>query len=329
MKDKKRVFSGTRATGRLHLGNYLGAVKGYIALQNNPDYECVYMAVDIHTITTPYDHQILPQATRDIIVDYLAAGLDPNKAIITIQSKVPEHMELAFLFSSVMTVARMQHLPTFKDKVKQHPHHVTMALLNYPVLMAADILAYQAQLVPVGTDQEPHLEVTREVARKMNEQFGTDFPETQRFVTKGTYVPSLLGEGKMSKSVVGSFIGLMDDLETIQAKLAGAPTDRGQGKAVPTEGGVSNLLQFIELFQGDDKRRAYEEMYVNKGIRYGELKAELAEAIYEELKPIQAKRQELEQNLDYVEQVIEAGAQQARQIASATLHEVKQKMGLK
>jgi len=325
---KKRVFSGTRATGRLHLGNYLGAVKGYIALQNDPDYECVYMAVDLHTVTTPYDHRTLPEATRDIIMDYLAAGLDPKKAIITMQSKVPEHVELAFLFSSVMSMARMQHLPTFKEKVKQHPEDVTMALINYPVLMAADILAYKAHLVPAGKDQEPHLEVTREVARKMNEKFGLDFPETQRFVTKGTYVPSLSGAGKMSKSVEGSYIGLMDDLETIKKRLANAPTDSGQGKTVPAGGGVANLLEFVELFQGEKRRKEYEAMYVGDGIRYGDLKNELAEAIYAELKPIQEKRSELEKNPDYVEQVIEEGAKKAREIASATLTEVREKMGL-
>ncbi len=326
---KKRVFSGTRATGRLHLGNYLGAVKGYIELQDNPSYECIYMAVDLHTITTPYDQRTLPQATRDIIMDYLAAGLDPEKAIITMQSKVPEHTELAFLFSSVMSMARMQHLPTFKDKVRQHPDDVTMALFNYPVLMAADILMYQASLVPVGIDQEPHLEVAREVARKMNQRFGTNFPEPTRFATPGEYVPSLTGQGKMSKSVVGSYINLDDDLTTIKKHLASSPTDSGQGDQVPTEGGVANLLQFVELFQGKRKRKEYENMYMSDGIRYGELKTELAEAIYTELEPIQEKRAELEKNPDYVEQVIQEGAQKAREVASATVKEVKEKMGLK
>src|SRR4030067_2696966 len=176
---KLRVFSGTRATGRLHLGNYLGASKGYIELQNDPQYECLYMAVDVHTITTPYDPKTLAVATRNIILDYWAAGLDPQKAIITKQSLIPEHTELAFLFASVVSVARMQHLPTYKDKIKQFPEHVTMALLNYPVLMAADILIYQASLVPCGLDQEPHLEITREIARKMNQLYGTTFPEDQ------------------------------------------------------------------------------------------------------------------------------------------------------
>lgn len=327
--NKKRVFSGTRATGRLHLGNYLGAVKGYIALQENPEYECIYMAVDVHTITTPYDRQGLSEATRNIIMDYLAAGLDPEKSIITAQSLVPEQMELAFLFSSVISVARMRHLPTFKDKVKQHSENVTMALLNYPVLMAADILAYKAGLVPVGVDQEPHLEVTREIARKMNEKYGTDFPEPQRFATKCEYVPSLTGEGKMSKSIKGSYINLTDSLAVIKERLSAAATDSGQGEKVPTSGGVANLLQFVELFEGKSKRIGYESQYMGKGIRYQELKAELAQAIYKELEPIQKKRKELETKPEYVEKVIRQGAQKARKIAQAVLKETKEKMGLK
>jgi tryptophanyl-tRNA synthetase len=327
-KTKKRVFSGTRATGRLHLGNYLGAVKGYIELQNRKDLECIYMAVDLHTITTPYSHQTLAEDSRDIIMDYLAAGLDPQKSIITLQSMVPEHTYLAFLFSSMVSVAQMSHLPTFKDKVKQHPEDVTMALLNYPILMAADILLYKSDLVPAGLDQEPHIEVAREIARKFNNRFGTDFPETKRFETKGSYVPSLLGEGKMSKSIEGSGIELMDSFAVIQKKLSKTPTDSGQGDSVPTVGGVANLLTFVSLFQGEEMRKKYEDAYVSSGIRYGDLKKSLAEAIYEELKPIQAKRAELEANPEYVEQVINDGAQKAREIARETIREVKEKMGL-
>lgn len=328
-KTRKRVFSGTRATGRLHLGNYLGAVKGCIELQNREDLECIYMAVDLHTITTPYDHQNLRSATRDIIMDYLAAGLDPKKSIITIQSMVPEHTYLAFLFSSMVSVAQMNHLPTFKDKVRQHPDEVTMALLNYPILMAADILLYKSDLVPAGLDQEPHIEVAREIARKFNNRFGTNFPQTKRFETKGTYVPSLLGQGKMSKSVAGSGIGLMDDLKTISKKLSKTPTDSGQGDSIPIEGGVANLLTFVFLFQGEEKRKEYEALYTSSGIKYGDLKKSLAEAIYEELKPIQKRRAELEANPGYVERVIEDGAKRASIIARETIKEVKEKMGLK
>lgn len=325
--NKKRVFSGTRATGRLHLGNYLGAVKGYIELQNDPKYECIYMAVDLHTITTPYNQKTLSKDTKEIIIDYLAAGLDPKKAIITAQSLVPEHSELAFLFSSCITVARMQHLPTYKEKIKQHSDNVTMALLNYPVLMAADILLYKAQKVPVGIDQEPHLEIAREIARKMNERYGTDFPEPTRFKTKGEYIPSLTGEGKMSKSIEGSYINLVDDLETIKGKLALAPTDSGKGESVPKQGGVANLLQFVELFEGKEKRNKYENQYTSEGIKYSKLKDDLANAIYKELKPIQEKRSKLEKDPEYVDRIIMEGAEEARKIAKKNLKEVKTKMG--
>lgn len=323
-----RVLSGIRATGRLHLGNYLGAVKGMLELAKSGNYETYFMVVDLHTLTTPYDKSKLAQSVRDIIIDYLAAGLDPETSALFIQSHVPQHIELAYYFSTITTVAKMQHLPTFKDKVKQHPDNVTMALLNYPVLMAADILVYKAGLVPVGIDQEPHIEVTREIARRMNQDFGTDFPEPQRFATEGGYVPSLAGSGKMSKSVEGSYINLTDSLEDIQKALAGAPTDGGRGDTIPTEGGVANLLKFVELFQGMDKRREYEAAYTSTGLRYGDLKRDLAQAIFADLEPIQARRRELEADPAYVDQVIAEGAAKARAVAQQTIDEVKLKMGL-
>lgn len=324
----KRVFSGIRATGRLHLGNYFGAVKGMLALQDNPEYETVYMVADVHAITTPYHIEELRRNRREVMIDYLAAGLDPNKSILCPQSDVPEHTELAFYFSSVMTIARMQHLPTFKEKVKQYPEAATMALLNYPILMAADILIYKAGLVPVGIDQEPHLEVAREIARKMNQEYGADFPEPVRFKTAGEYIPSLTGEGKMSKSVEGSYINLTDDLETIKAKLAKAPTDSGKGQLVQMPESVKSLLSFVALFQGDDRRKGYEESYEKDGIRYGDLKKELAEAIFEELQPIQERRRELEADPKKVDEIIAEGNKKARKIASETVKEVREKMGL-
>lgn len=326
--DKKRVFSGTRATGKLHLGNYLGAVKGYLELSGGSEYETIFMVMDLHAITTPFDKEKLAQNTKDVVMDYLACGLDPEKSIITAQSLIPEHAYLAHLLSAEISVARMQHLPTFKEKVSQHPDNVTMALLNYPVLMAADILLYKASLVPVGIDQEPHLEIAREIARKMNQKYGTDFPEPKRFATKGEYVPSLTGEGKMSKSVEGSFISLMDDLETIKKKLSGAPTDSGKGDKVPEKGGVANLLQFVELFEGSDKRKVFESKYTGEGIKYGELKSNLAEAIYNELQPIQERRKIYENDPSLVERIIKEGAEKAGKIAKETIKEVKDKMGL-
>lgn len=324
---KKRVLSGIRATGRLHLGNYLGAVKGMIVLQKDPNYETFYMVADLHSITTPYEPKEQSKAVREVVLDYLAAGIDPKKSTLFIQSDVPEHIELAYFFSTTVSVARMRHLPTYKEKIKQHPKDVTMALLNYPVLMAADILIYKTSVVPVGVDQEPHLEIAREIARKMNSRYGTDFPEPKSFVTKGEYIPSLTGEGKMSKSVEGSYIDLTDDLETIKKKLALAPTDSGEGEKIPTEGGVANLLKFVELFQGEEKRKEYEKQYLTSGVQYNKLKEELAAAIYDELKPIQKKRAELEKKPEYIEKVLRDGAMRARKVAKQTLSEVKKAMG--
>ncbi|OGH17140.1 MAG: tryptophan--tRNA ligase [Candidatus Levybacteria bacterium RIFCSPHIGHO2_02_FULL_40_18] len=324
---KKRVLSGIRATGRLHLGNYLGAVKGMLELQKNPEYETFYMVADLHTLTTPYDKNTLSQSVRDVIIDYLAAGLDPKKSVLFVQSHVPEHLELAYLFSTVTTVAKMQHLPTFKEKVKQYPENVTMALLNYPVLMASDILIYKASLVPVGIDQEPHLEVTREIARRMNQEYGTDFPEPKRFATKGEYIPSLTGEGKMSKTVEGSYINLTDDLPIIKSKIAKIPTDAGKGSEIV--GGVKTLMEFVELFEGLEEREGLERLYKTTGVRYSEIKEKLAGAIYRELEPIQKRRAELEKDPEYVDRVIREGAEKARKVAQETVAEVREKMGLR
>ncbi len=350
---KKRVLQGMRPTGRLHLGNYLGTAKGMVQLQNDPNYETFYMVADVHAITTPYNVDELGEKRRDVLIDYMSVGLDPDKSALFFQSMVSEHTELAFYLSSVMTVARMQHLPTFKDKVKQYPDHVTMALLNYPILMASDILLYKASMVPVGLDQEPHMEIAREVARKMNELYGMDFPEPQSLKTETRYIPSLTGAGKMSKSVEGSFISLTDDLATIKKRLAGAPTDSGKGtidnsglisemfelgkirnrrllrdgSTKATSIGASNLLEFVEIFEGLEKRKFYEELYIGSGIRYGDLKAELAEAIYKELKPIQERRAELVADKSRIDRVIREGAEKARLVASATLTEVKERMG--
>jgi len=199
--EKKRVLSGIRATGRLHLGNYLGMVKGMLELQDNPGYEVFFMVADLHAMTTPYDPKTLQKNIYEVVLDYLAAGLDPENASVFVQSHIPEHIELAYLFSTVVSVARLSHLPTYKEKVRQYPENVTMALLYYPVLMAADILAYKTEELPVGDDQLPHLEITREIARKMNEKYSCNFPEPQQLKTEGHYIPSLTGEGKMSKSI--------------------------------------------------------------------------------------------------------------------------------
>lgn len=326
MEDKKKVYSGIRATGRLHLGNYFGAVKGMLELQD--EYDCVFSVVDLHAITTPYNPKDLKQNVKDVILDYLAAGLDPEKCLIEIQSRVPEHTELAYLLGTIYPVSRLEDLPTYKDKKAQHPTYVNMGLLYYPVLMAADIMLYKAELVPVGRDQEPHLEVTREISRKFNQMFGDTFPEPQRFKTTGEYIPSLTGEGKMGKSTEGSYINLTDDLETIKKRLASVPTDSGEiGGDVPTTGGIATLFTLLKVANRLDLHTKYAQDYKDKKIRYSEMKTDVADAIYEVLRPIQERRAEIEKSFD-LENMINRHTDICREVAGKTLTEVKEKMGL-
>ncbi|MCL5010498.1 MAG: tryptophan--tRNA ligase [Patescibacteria group bacterium] len=325
--DTKRVYSGIRATGRLHLGNYLGAVKGMLALQDQ--YDCIFSVVDLHTITVPYDPKTLRSSVREIILDYLAAGLDPEKCKLEIQSKVPQHTELAYLLSTIYPVSRLEDLPTYKDKKLQYPRYVNMGLLYYPVLMAADILLYKAEFVPVGIDQEPHLEVAREIARKFNSMFGQTFPEPHRFKTTGEYIPSLIGGGKMSKSVDGSFINLTDSPETIKSRLAASPTDSGtMGGEIPKTGGVANLFALLKLFVSHNTYKNFVQDYRDKKIRYVQVKEVLAEAIYKELRPFQEKRKEFERNPKLVDSILDNSLVKCHQIAEETMAEVKDKMGL-
>jgi tryptophanyl-tRNA synthetase len=324
---KKKVYSGIRATGRLHLGNYMGAVKGMLALQDQ--YDCIFAVVDLAAITTPYDPKTLKQSVRDIIIDYLAAGLDPKKCLLEVQSHVPEHMELAYYISTIYPVSRLEDLPTYKDKKAQHPKYVNMGLLYYPIEMAADILLYKAELVPVGIDQEPHIEVTREIARKFNSMFGETFPEPQRFATPGQYVPSLTGSGKMSKSVEGSYITLSDNLEEIKNHLAKAPTDSGTlGGNIPQEGGVANLFTLLKLFAPKETFVKFVVDYREGKIRYSEMKEVLADAIYAEIKPLQEKRREFEENPKLVDSILEEHTEKCRVRAQETIKEMKEKMGL-
>ena len=309
------------------MGNYMGAVKGMLELQDK--YDCVFAVVDLAAITTPYDPKTLKQSVRDIIIDYLAAGLDPKKCLIEVQSTVPEHMELAYYLSTIYPVSRLEDLPTYKDKKAQHPKYVNMGLLYYPIEMAADILLYKAELVPVGIDQEPHIEVTREIARKFNSMFGETFPEPKRFATPGQYVPSLTGSGKMSKSIEGSFITLSDSLEDIKNHIAKAPTDSGTtGGELPREGGVANLFDLLRLFAPEEVFSNFVQDYQDKKIRYSDMKEVIADGIYKELKPLQEKRKEFEENQKIVDEIIEEHTEKCRQRASETIKEVKEKMGL-
>jgi tryptophanyl-tRNA synthetase len=324
---KKIVYSGFRATGQLHVGNYLGAVKGLLSQQEK--FETIFSVVDLHALTTPYEPKDLQNSIRNVVLDFLAAGLDPEKSLLEIQSYVPEHVELAYLLSTIYPVSRLEDLPTYKDKKAQYPKYVNMGLLYYPVLMSADILLYKSDSIPVGLDQEPHLEVAREIARKFNSMFGETFPEPQRFKTVGEYVPSLTGVGKMSKTVEGSYIAMDDDLEMIKKRLSKAPTDSGTlGGNIPQEGGVANLFTLLKMFADKEVFVKFVIDYRERKIRYSEMKQVLAESIYKELAPLQERRKHYEENPQHVDKIIVEHTGKLRQKAQETMKEVKEKMGL-
>lgn len=328
MTKKHRVFSGLRPTNFLHIGNYLGAVKGQLGLQNKSEFDCIYSVVDLHGITTPFKPSELQNQIKNLALDLLGAGLDAKKCHLMIQSQVPEHMELAYFLGTIYPVSRLEDLPTYKDKKAENPDYINMGLLYYPVLMAADILVYKADTIPVGKDQLPHIEAAREMARTFNRMFGKTFPEPKAYLTPGAYVPSLKGEGKMSKSIEGSYILLTDDLETIRKRLAGAQTDTGRGLEIPKSGGVANLLELVRLFEGDEIYKGYAEKYLHEGIRYDRLKDNLAVAIYKELAPIQERRKYYEDNYSLVDDILDEGREYCSKIAQETISEVKKKMGL-
>ena len=331
---KIRVLSGIRAShNSLHLGNLLGAINGMVELQNDPKYETFYMVADLHGITTPFDPVEIERNRLSVAIDFLAAGIDPKKSVLFLQSSVPEHTELAYLLSTAISVNRLLDLPSYKDKKKQYEGYpATHALLSYPVLMAADILLYKAKFVPIAKDQYPHLEVTRDIAKMMNQKYNLDFPLPQHFsaLDSKKMVPSVLGEGKMSKSKEGSAIFLNDSKEEVERKIAKMPTDNGKGNAIPEEkkDKVYPLFEMVEFVLGVVARKDLEKQYITTGVRYGEVKKKLSATIYDIIKPIQQKRSELERDPSVVTEILHRGAEKAHMVAKETVSEVREAMGL-
>jgi tryptophanyl-tRNA synthetase len=326
--SKQRVFSGIQPTGTMHLGNYLGAMKGMIQLVER--YECVYGIVDYHAITLPYAPQEMPANKLNAAIAYLAAGLDPQKATLMLQSDMPEHVELGWLFSSLVSVRKLEDMPTLKDKLTQVGEFFSSALLNYPVLQAADILIYKAHVVPVGKDQEAHIEFTREVARKFNVTYGETFPEPVSYNTPAANVPSLTGEGKMSKSVPGSYIALNDPPDVIWGKLARTLTDPARVRRTdPGEPAKCPVIWTLHLlYTPSDKQDELAHGCRTAGIGCLECKKVLFEEIMADLAPVQARWEELEAHPDDVRDVLREGAARVRPIARATVAEAKERMGL-
>ncbi len=325
---RERVFSGIQPTGILHLGNYLGAIKGMVELVNR--YDCIYGIVDYHAITVPFDPSAMPANKLNVAIGYLAAGLDPQKATLMVQSDVPEHTELAWLFSCITSVNKLEDLPTLKDKLSQTGGFLSAGLLNYPVLQAADILVYKATVVPVGRDQKAHIEFAREVARKFNTTYGETFPEPEAYYTPAAVVPSLTGEGKMSKSIPGSYIAITDPPEVIWEKLARTLTDparvRRSDPGEPTKCPVIWSLHL--LYTPEGKREELARGCRTAGIGCLECKRVLADEIIADLSPLQERWYHLTTHPDEVREVLHEGAARVRPIAQDTLAEAKEKMGL-
>lgn len=321
-----RVFSGARPTGRQHLGNYLGAIKNYVALQK--DYRCVYCVVDVHALTTIETTRDLELNTREMTLDWLAAGMDPKESIIFVQSHVPEVMELHTILSMVTPLGKLTALPTFKEKVRDNPDNINYGLVGYPVLMSADILLYKADTVPVGTDQIPHLEFSREVVRSFNHHFQTDIlVEPQAKVTEIPKVLGIDGVRKMSKSL-NNHIELAATPEETEKRVMQMMTDPQRIKRIdPGNPDICNVYTLHKIFSSSGEVEG-----INRDCRVAEIgcvdcKRKLAANLNKHLEPFRAKRAELEKDPDKVRDILLDGAKRARMIASETMEEVRAAIG--
>jgi len=323
-----RIFSGIRPSGEIHLGNYLGAIKQWINLQQ--ENECVFSIVDLHAITTPYDPKRLHRDVIDTAIIYLAAGINPDKSIIFVQSKVPEHAELAWILETITPIGELNRMTQFKEKSKENKDYINAGLFNYPILMAADILLYKTAGVPVGKDQEQHVELTRTIARKFNQKFGQTFKEPKSLILKeGSKIMSLTEpKKKMSKSDdVKSYISLFDSPEEITKKIMSATTDSGKDVKynITKKPGISNLLTIYSLLTNKATQEVERQF---KGKSYSDFKKSLAEVIINYLEPFRRKQKEFSAREVYVEELLRQGQNRALTIAKVTMQEVKQKIGL-
>lgn len=326
------VLSGIRPTGFLHLGNYFGALKNFIRMQEENN--CYFFIADYHSLTTHPKSSELNTHIRNVLIDYLAAGLDPEKAVIYIQSDLPEVCELNLLLSMHVYVGELQRVSSFKEKVRRQPDNVNVGLLGYPVLMASDILLHRADKVPVGKDQEQHLEMTRDFAQRFNHFYKVDYfklPVAYNFGEQLVKIPGLDGSTKMSKSDnENSCIYLTDTPEIIRKKVMKAVTDSGPTEPnQPKPQSVENLFVLMQAVSSPETLTFFEEQYQNCQIRYGDLKKQLASDIIQYTAPIYDKIQSLRGDQDYLSKVVRLGAEKARENAQKTIRDVREIMGLK
>ncbi len=324
---KKRVFSGIQPTGIIHIGNYLGAIKRWIDLID--DYECIYCIVDYHAITVTYNPKELPIKIMESAKILMAAGIDPERVTLFVQSSVPEHTELEWILNTITPVGDLERMTQYKDKRQHNIENINTGLLTYPVLMASDILLYKAEVVPVGEDQKQHLELTREIVRRFNRRFGNTFPEPQTLLGDAPRIKGLDGNAKMSKSL-NNYIALVEEKEEIWNKLRIAVTDPARKRRTdPGNPDICNIFSLHRYFSSDEE---IEE--VEKGCRKAEIgcidcKRMLAENINRVISPIREKKKEYDGKEDEVREILYDGAGQAKRIAEKTIEEVREKIGVK
>ncbi len=324
-----------RPSGKLHLGNYLGAIKNWIELQNQAQ-ETIFAVVDYHGITTPYDPATYQQQMLDVITDYLAAGVDPDKSLLIRQSKVPQHTELAWLFNTITPISWLDRLPNYREKVSQveesgsdraKSYQNNLSLLAYPVLMAADILLYKSNMVPVGEDQLVHIDITNEIAKKFNHLFGETFEPVKAKLTEGARIMSLQDATKKMSKTGDDGIALSDDPDTVRNKIKRAVTDSEKEVRFEPERkhAISNLITIYSQLSGEEVGKI-ETMY--EGKTYVDFKNDLGEVVVEFLKPFQSRYNELKANPDHVLQILQNSEEKARILASTNLADIKAKMGV-
>ena len=327
--EKKKVLSGVQSTGRLTLGNYFGAINNWVEMQE--EYECYYMIANLHSLTVRNNPETLRNNTKKIIALYLAAGLDPQKNTLFIQSQVKEHAELSWILNCYTYMGELSRMTQFKDKSEKHADNINAGLFTYPVLMAADILLYQADYVPVGVDQMQHLEITRDIAERFNKLYGKTFVIPEVYL--GKVSSKIMGlqdpTAKMSKSAtnLNDVIFLEDEPDLILKKFKKAVTDSENKVKYDPENkpGVSNLMQIYSSATGSTLKEIEKE-FEDSG--YGNFKAKVAEAVIAKLEPIQNKYNELLNNQGYLEEIYTRGAEKARELASKTLKDVKERIGI-
>ena len=330
MNRKDIVMSGIRPTGFLHLGNYFGALRNYVRMQD--EYECYFMVADLHSLTTHPDTKELKLNVQRVLAENIASGLDPDKVALYCQSHVPDTSELYLFLNMLAYTGELEKTTTFKDKVRLQPQNVNAGLLTYPVLQAADILLHRATLVPVGKDQEQHLEMARTYVNRFNHRYGDVFPEPKafNFGENLVKVPSLDGEGKMSKSENQyATLYLSDPDELIRKKVMKAKTDSGptQPNTVKPEY-IENIFQLMRLVSTEETLVHYERAYDNCNIRYGDMKKQLGEDMVKFITPIREKADSIRLDEKYLKEVMEKGAAKAGKSARQTMQRVKEAMGL-